>query len=159
MMVLAFQTDSTRIATFMFANEGSNRSYPDIDVPEGHHALSHHGNDPTKLAKISKINRYHVELLGYLLDAAQGASARADGTLLDQLDDRLRQRPRATATATTTTTCRSCWPAAAAAPSARAAAPLSQETPLANLYLAMLDRMGVKADAVRRQQSPLEGLT
>ena len=48
LMVLAFQADVTRIATFMFANEGSNRSYPMIGVPEGHHDLSHHGNDPKK---------------------------------------------------------------------------------------------------------------
>jgi hypothetical protein len=62
LLALAFQTDMTRIATFMMANEGSNRPYRDIGVPEGHHELSHHGNDKKKLEKIAKINRYHMEL-------------------------------------------------------------------------------------------------
>ena len=56
LLVLAFQTDTTRIATFVFANEGSNRSYPFINVREGHHDLSHHENNPTKLEKIKQIN-------------------------------------------------------------------------------------------------------
>lgn len=64
---LAFRTDSTRIITFMFANEGSNRNYPQIGVSEGHHTLSHHGNDDVKQSKISKINRFHVSLLAHLL--------------------------------------------------------------------------------------------
>ena len=67
LMVLAFQTDVTRICTFMFANEGSNRTYPFIGVPEGHHDLSHHGSDPKKQEKITKINRFHVEQFAYLL--------------------------------------------------------------------------------------------
>lgn len=67
MMVLAFQTDSTRIATMMFANAGDNKNYRKIGVPDGHHDLSHHGNNPEKLEKISQINRFHVEQLSYLL--------------------------------------------------------------------------------------------
>ena len=55
MMVLAFQADLTRVATFMYANEGSTKSYSFIGVPEGHHDLSHHGNDPKKHEKIKKI--------------------------------------------------------------------------------------------------------
>lgn len=58
MMVLAFQTDLTRIATCMFGRAGSNRSYRMIDVPDGHHTLSHHGSNPVKLEKIRKINRF-----------------------------------------------------------------------------------------------------
>ena len=50
LIVLAFQTDTTRVATFVLANEGSNRSYPFIGVRDGHHSISHHGNDPVKLA-------------------------------------------------------------------------------------------------------------
>ena len=82
MMVLAFQTDLTRISTFMFANAGSNRSYRNIDVPDGHHTLSHHGNSSEKLAKISKINRFHVEQFAYLLGRMQSIRE-GDGTLLD----------------------------------------------------------------------------
>jgi len=68
MMVLAMQTDATRILTYMFTNAGSNRSYPDFGVRGGHHTLSHHGNDQEKLAQISKINRHHVTLLRHYLD-------------------------------------------------------------------------------------------
>jgi hypothetical protein len=67
MMALAFQTDTTRVCTFMYANEGSTRPYPSIGVPEGHHDLSHHGGDPKKHEKIKKINRFHVEQFAYLL--------------------------------------------------------------------------------------------
>ena len=56
LMALAFQGDVTRVATFMYANEGSNKSYSFIGVPEGHHDLSHHGNSDEKKQKIRKIN-------------------------------------------------------------------------------------------------------
>lgn len=82
MMVLAFQTDSTRVASFMFADAGSNRSYRQIDVPDGHHDLSHHRSDPKKLEKISKINRFHVTQFAYLLEKMK-AVPEGDGSLLD----------------------------------------------------------------------------
>ena len=65
---LAFETDSTRVITLMVTNAGSNRGYRMIDVPEGHHDLSHHGNDEAKQAQIAKINRYHTGLLKHLVD-------------------------------------------------------------------------------------------
>ncbi|MCB1099994.1 MAG: DUF1552 domain-containing protein, partial [Verrucomicrobiae bacterium] len=67
MMVLAFQTDTTRVSTFMFANAGSNRSYGMVGVNDGHHELSHHQGDAEKLAKISAINRFHIEQFAYIL--------------------------------------------------------------------------------------------
>ncbi len=67
MIALAFQTDTTRIATFMMARAGSNKNYPDVGVREGHHELSHHQSNPEKLDKISRINRFHVDQLSYLL--------------------------------------------------------------------------------------------
>jgi Protein of unknown function (DUF1552) len=82
LIVLAFQADVTRIITFVLANEGSNRPYPFIGVSEGHHDLSHHGNNPTKLRKIRDINRFHVSQLAYLLARLQ-AVREGDGTLLD----------------------------------------------------------------------------
>jgi hypothetical protein len=82
LLVLAFQADVTRVSTFVLANEGSNRAYPHIGVPEGHHDLSHHQNDPAKLAKIASINRFHVSQLGYLLEKLS-AVREGDGTLLD----------------------------------------------------------------------------
>jgi uncharacterized protein DUF1552 len=82
LLVLAFQTDSTRIATFVYANEGSNRSYRIINVPDGHHDLSHHGRDPAKLEKIKQINIFHIEQFAYLLGRLR-AIREGDGTLLD----------------------------------------------------------------------------
>ena len=83
LMVVAFQTDLTRISTFMLANAGSNRSYRMIGVPDGHHSLSHHGNNEQKLAKIAKINRFHVEQFAYLIGRLRSIRE-GDGTLLDQ---------------------------------------------------------------------------
>ena len=58
MMVLAFQSDSTRISSFLLAHDGSNRSFREIGVPEGHHSLSHHKNDPEKIKKLAKIDLF-----------------------------------------------------------------------------------------------------
>ncbi len=82
LMVLAFQADVTRVCTFVLANEGSNRPYPFINVTEGHHELSHHGNDPAKKAKIRDINRFHTSQLAYLLQKLK-AVPEGDGNLLD----------------------------------------------------------------------------
>lgn len=82
MMILAFQADLTRICTFMFANEGSNRSYRSIGVPEGHHDISHHGNAEDKLAKKAQIDAYHLEQLAYILRRMNEIQD-VDGTLLD----------------------------------------------------------------------------
>ncbi len=82
MLVLALQTDSTRVATMMFANEGNNRGYPELGAPEGHHDLSHHGKSPEKQEKVAKINKYYVQQLAYLLDSLDSIRE-GDGTLLD----------------------------------------------------------------------------
>jgi hypothetical protein len=81
LLVLAFQTDLTRVATFPIANDGSNRPYKMIDVSEGHHDLSHHGSDAKKLEKIKKINTFHVEQLAYVLGRMKGVKE-ANGTCL-----------------------------------------------------------------------------
>lgn len=82
LVVLAFQTDTTRVCSFVFANEGSNRSYPFINVREGHHNISHHGKDPAKLAKIQDINVFHTTQLAYFLGRLK-AVKEGDGNLLD----------------------------------------------------------------------------
>ncbi len=82
LLVLAFQADITRVCTFVLANEGSNRPYPFISVSEGHHDLSHHGNDAAKQAKIARINRFHIEQYAYLLGRLRSIRE-GDGTLLD----------------------------------------------------------------------------
>jgi hypothetical protein len=82
LIVLAFQADVTRIVTFVLANEASNKPYPFIQVPEGHHDLSHHGGDPAKQAKLRLINIFHTRQLAYLLNRLNQISE-GDGTLLD----------------------------------------------------------------------------
>lgn len=82
MLVLAFQTDLTRIATFMFANDGSNRPYNMLGVSEGHHDMSHHGRDPYKLERKRRIDKFHAEQLAYLLTKMQSVKE-LDGSLLD----------------------------------------------------------------------------
>lgn len=84
LMVLAFQADVTRVSTFVLANEGSNKPYPFINVSEGHHDLSHHGNDEAKKAKIREINTFHVRQLAYLLEKMK-ATPEGDGCLLDHV--------------------------------------------------------------------------
>uniref|UniRef100_UPI003751B0D2 DUF1552 domain-containing protein n=1 Tax=Armatimonas sp. TaxID=1872638 RepID=UPI003751B0D2 len=82
MMVLAFQADITRISTFMFANEGSNRAYKQVGINDGHHEISHHGRNPEKLENLKKINRFHVEQLAYILGKMQSIKE-GNRTLLD----------------------------------------------------------------------------
>jgi hypothetical protein len=155
MIALAFQTDSTRIITFMYQNESSNRSYPEIGVRAGHHDLSHHGGNPEKQAQISKINRYHVGLFADFLRKLNSIKE-GDGTLLDSAmimygsglsdGDRhnhdnlpilLAGRGGGTITAGRHRRFR-------------------RETPLTNLYVAMLDRMGVAVPSFSDSTGKLE---
>lgn len=73
MMVLAFQTDSTRVATLIMEHEGSNRNFKEIGVSEGHHSISHHQNKKDKLEKIAKIDRFYMEQFGYFLSKLEAA--------------------------------------------------------------------------------------
>ena len=82
LQVLALQADVTRVITFQLARESSNRTYPEIGVPDPHHPTSHHGNDPEKVAKLAKINQFHVSLFSYFLEKL-AAVPEGDGNLLD----------------------------------------------------------------------------
>jgi uncharacterized protein DUF1552 len=82
LQVLALQADVTRVITFQLARETSTRTYPEIGVPDPHHPTTHHGNDPEKLAKVAKINAYHVSLFAYFLDKLK-STRDGNGTLLD----------------------------------------------------------------------------
>jgi len=143
LMVLAFQTDTTRIATFMVANEGSNRAYSAAGVSDGHHQLSHHQNDQAKVAKIRKIDRFLTTQWGYFVEKLKQVRE-GERTLLDNslvlygsgLSDGNRHRHddlpilvagRAGGRITTGRHLR-----------------LEQETPLNNLFLTMLDCTGAK---------------
>jgi hypothetical protein len=141
MMVLAFQTDQTRVSTCMLANEGSNRSYREIEVPDGHHDLSHHGGDAAKLEKIRRINRFHMERFAYFLERLK-AIPEGDGTLLDHcmivygsgISDGNRHNNEN-------------LPILLAGRGGGSIDPgrhirYAEETPMANLFLSLLDRMG-----------------
>jgi hypothetical protein len=147
LMVLAFQADVTRVITCVFANEGSNKPYPFAGVPEGHHDLSHHGNDAKKKAKIRDINLFHVKQLAYLLTKLKEVRE-GDGTLLDHCmvaygsgnsdgnahnhdDLPILVAGRGCGTLRTGRHLR--YP---------------KETPLANLWMALLDRMDVRGTAL-----------
>ena len=82
LQVLAMQTDITRIISFQLAREASTRTYPEVGISEAHHPISHHGNDPEKLAKLAKINAYHVSLFAYYMEKLK-ATPDGDGSLLD----------------------------------------------------------------------------
>jgi hypothetical protein len=82
LQILAYQADLTRVSTFMLAKELSGRTYPEIGVAEGHHALSHHGDMEDKLSMLTKVNAHHTSMLAYFLDRLQ-AIPDGEGTLLD----------------------------------------------------------------------------
>ena len=83
LQVLAYQADLTRVITFMVAHETSNRAYPEIDVSDAHHPLSHHGGDTDKIAKLIDVNIFHAEQFAYYLDRL-ARTEDGDGSLLDQ---------------------------------------------------------------------------
>lgn len=157
MMVLAFQADLTRIGTFVFANEGSNRPYREIDIPDGHHDLSHHGRNPEKLTKIARINRFHIEQVAYLAGRLQAVKEGA-GSLLDSCmisygsgnGDGNRHN-------------HDDLPILLLGKGGGGLNPgrhvrLTRETPLNNLWLALLDRMGVRVEQFGDSTGKLEGL-
>ncbi len=82
MLVLAFQTDSTRVSSFMLAHDGSNRNFKEIGVSDGHHNLSHHQNNPEILAKIAQIDLFYTQQLAYFLERLK-ATKEGDRNLLD----------------------------------------------------------------------------
>ena len=82
LLALAYQVDMTRISTFMLAREVSGRAYPEIGVSDSHHPLSHHQDEPAKLDRLSKVNEYHFRQFAYLVDKL-AATPEGDGTLLD----------------------------------------------------------------------------
>jgi hypothetical protein len=84
LQLLALQGNITRVVTFQLAREASNRTYPEIGVSDPHHLLTHHGNDPEKIARVAKINQFHVSLFAEFL-ARLRATPEGDGSLLDHV--------------------------------------------------------------------------
>lgn len=148
MMVLAFQTDRTRLSTFMFADAGSNRSYRQINVADGHHDLSHHRGDAEKHAKIREINRFHVTQLAYLLQKLKDTPDGENGNLLDNSmicygsaisdGDRHNNENLPIVLA---------GHAGGQLDTGRHVR-VARETPMCNLFLSMLDRFGTPVDFI-----------
>jgi hypothetical protein len=84
LQMLALQGDITRVITFQLAREASTRTYPEIGVSEPHHPLTHHGNDPEKIAKVAKINQFHVSLFAEFLKKLE-STPEGEGSLLDHV--------------------------------------------------------------------------
>ncbi|MDA1092060.1 MAG: DUF1552 domain-containing protein [Acidobacteria bacterium] len=84
LQVLALQTDMTRIITFMMSREVSPRTYPELGIPDPHHGLSHHQNNPAQMEKLAKVNLHHVQQFAYFLERLK-ATPDGDGTLLDNM--------------------------------------------------------------------------
>ena len=84
LQVLAFQADLTRVITFMMSREVSPRTYPELGIPDPHHGLSHHQNRPEQMAKLAKLNQHHISQIAYFMEKL-AATPDGDGTLLDQV--------------------------------------------------------------------------
>jgi hypothetical protein len=157
LQVLAFQGDVTRVITFQLARETSNRTYPEIGVPDPHHPLSHHGNDPAKVEKISRINRFHVSLFAEFL-AKLLATQEGDGTLLDHSlllygsgmgNPNVHDHDNLPILV-----------AGGAAGRMRGGRHIrcAQPTPLANLHLTLLDKVGVRLDSFADSRGKMDEL-
>ena len=157
LQVLALQADITRVITFQLTRELSNRTYPEIGVPEPHHPTSHHGGDPEKVEKISKINTFHVSLFAEFLEKLK-ATPDGDGSLLDDtvylygsgmgnpsLHDHVNLPILV---------------AGGAGTGLRGGRHIKYEngTPLANLHMTLLDRVGVRLDSFGDSDGKVEDL-
>ncbi len=158
LQVLAFQTDLTRVSTMVVAREGSTRTYGEIGIPDPHHPLSHHRGNAEWIEKLAQINRYHVELFGYFLQKMKSIQD-GDGTLLDHS-----MIVYGSAISDGNQHSHSDLPALLAGGGNGCLKPgrhivYKQETPMANLYLTLLDRVGVKPEAIGDSTGKLEHLT
>ena len=158
LLALAYQTDLTRVSTFMLGHEVSSRAYPEIGVPDSHHPLSHHANEPAKLARLHQINAYHVEQFAHLVDKL-AEIPEGDGTMLDHSLFLYRAPASAKATRTRTSIC----PIAVvggkqAGVTAGRYVRYPAGTPLANLHLTLLDKLGVRVESFGDSTGMLDGL-
>jgi hypothetical protein len=158
LLVLAFQTDVTRVSTVMVGREGSLRVYPEIGIPDPHHPLTHHRNDATWIEKVAQINVLHAELFAYFLGRLQ-ATPDGDATLLDRsmiaygsgLSDGNRHTHED-------------LPILLAGRGDGSLKPgrhlrYPEGTPLTNLYMSLLDRAGVRPDRIGDSTGKLHHLT
>ncbi len=157
LQVLALQADVTRVITFQLARETSNRTYTEIGVPDPHHPLTHHGNDPDKVARMAKINAFHVSLYAYFLEKLK-STPEGNGSLLDHGlfvygsgmgDPNIHDHVNLPILV-----------AGGAAGRHKGARHIryAQPTPLANLHLTLLERMGIRLDAFADSKGKIDEL-
>ena len=154
---LALQGDITRVVTFQLARETSKRTYPETGVKDPHHPLTHHGNDPEKIAKMARINQFHVSLFAEFLEGLQ-ETPESDGSLLDHVlylygsgmgNPNLHDHTNLPIIV-----------AGGAAGNMQGGRHLSydQATPLANLHVTLLDKVGVRLDSFADSDGTVGGL-
>ena len=157
LQVLALQGDVTRVISFQLARETSNRTYPEIGVPDPHHPLSHHGNDPDKIARMAKINQFHVSLFAEFLQKMKHTPD-GDGSLLDHSlylygsgmsNPNVHDHTNLPIIVAGGSSC-----------GMRGGRHLRYDkpTPLANLYLTMLDKAGIHLDSFADSQGKMDEL-
>jgi len=158
LMRVAFQTDMTRIATFMLTREGSSRTYREIDLPEAHHPLTHHQGNAEMIEKVYRINRYHMQLFAEFI-GKMAATPDGDGSLLDHsmivygagLADGNRHEHVNLPVMIMGGGCGTI--------KTGRHLKLADKTPINNLYVSMLDRMGVPVESLGDSTGPLRELT
>ena len=158
LLALAYQTDLTRISTFMLAREVSGRAYPEIGVSDSHHPLSHHQDEPAKLERLHKINEYHFRQFAYLVDKLSGLPE-GDGTMLDST-----LFLYGTGISDSNTHFHDDLPIAliggkAAGLTGGRYIRYAQDTPLANLHVTILEKLGVPVEALGDSSGQLDRLT
>jgi Protein of unknown function (DUF1552) len=158
LLALSFQTDVTRIATFMLAREGSDFQYRNLGISEGHHESTHHRGDKRLIENVCKINKFHVEQLAYLLGKLK-AIPEGDGTLLDNCmiayGSGIEDGSMHTHTSVPTLLAGKGGGTLKTGRHLR----FPTETPLNNLWLSMLDRMGVPTSKLGDSTGVLQGLS
>jgi hypothetical protein len=158
LITVAFQTDMTRVVTFMLAREGGVRPYPEIGVPEAHHSISHHGGDPVLIEKLATIECYHMEQFAYFLDKMK-KTTEGTGSLLDHsavvygasiADPNHHDHDH-----------RPTLLAGSAGGKLRTGrhVQFNQGTPMSNLHLTLLDCVGVPTDKLGNSDGKLDFLT
>jgi hypothetical protein len=158
LLALAYQTELTRISSFMLAREVSGRAYPEIGVSDSHHPLSHHQDEPAKLERLHKINEYHFRQFAYLVEKL-AALPEADGTMLDST-----LFLYGTGISDSNTHFHDDLPIALIGGKATGIKGgryirYADDTPLANLHMTILDKLGVPVDAFGDSNGHLERLT
>jgi hypothetical protein len=157
MQLLAYQTDMTRVVTFMLGREITGRTYAEIGVPDAHHPISHHQRDPEKFVKLTKINTYHVTLFAEFLEKLR-QTPDGDGSLLDHIT-----LIYGAGMADSNTHGSKNLPIVLVGGGTKGGRHLkhAEETPFANLHLTLMDRMGVQIDQLGHSTGrlPLEPLS